>query len=169
MEGLDIPDEEALLKYLKQDYPSELGNLKLIISGNPQYDAACKYTHMIGRIPTKEEFQELIDKCDWEYIETEENKGYKITGLNGNCIYLPLYYTTFVNYMYQTMLTIAISYISGTPKLENGPKFEDSSSYSLHTTNLVNNKRELFITVEETFKKCCYPIRPVLNQYSTDR
>ena len=36
-------------------------------------------------MPTKIEFQELIEKCLW----TECEKGYNVTGPNGNSIFLP--------------------------------------------------------------------------------
>lgn len=36
-------------------------------------------------IPTKDDFQELLDYCKWERVI----KGYKITGPNGNSIFLP--------------------------------------------------------------------------------
>ena len=61
------------------------------IAGNPEYDAA---THILGdgwSIPTKEQWQELIDRCQWE------NKGrdYIVTGPSGKQIVLPclLYHT----------------------------------------------------------------------------
>jgi hypothetical protein len=37
------------------------------------------------RMPTKEEFDELREKCNWEWT----GSGYKVTGPNGNSIYLP--------------------------------------------------------------------------------
>ena len=37
------------------------------------------------RIPTVEEFQELVDKCDWDW----DGDGYIVTGPNGNSIFLP--------------------------------------------------------------------------------
>ena len=42
------------------------------------------------RTPTEAEFKELLDRCSWEWIGDSENKGgYKVTGPNGNSIYLP--------------------------------------------------------------------------------
>lgn len=40
-------------------------------------------------MPTCEELQELINKCDW--ISTTQNgvEGYKVTATNGNYIFLP--------------------------------------------------------------------------------
>lgn len=45
------------------------------------------------RLPTQSEWQELCDKCGWEYKERYNGRfaeGYVITGPNGNSIYLPV-------------------------------------------------------------------------------
>ncbi|MEY8687938.1 protein kinase [Bacteroides sp. AN502(2024)] len=41
------------------------------------------------RMPTKSEFIELKDKCDWEWFDENNIKGYIITGPNSNSIFLP--------------------------------------------------------------------------------
>ena len=41
------------------------------------------------RIPTYEEAVVLLSKCKWDYITLEGMPGYKITGPNGNAIFLP--------------------------------------------------------------------------------
>lgn len=48
------------------------------------------------RIPTKKEYNELIDNCIWSWTtiylnesKTDSINGYKITGVNGNSIFLP--------------------------------------------------------------------------------
>ena len=41
------------------------------------------------RMPTIEEFEELRDKCTWEWALMNSNYGYKITGPNGNYIFIP--------------------------------------------------------------------------------
>lgn len=41
------------------------------------------------RMPTEDEQQELIDKCDWSWSTQNGTKGYKVTGPNGNSIFLP--------------------------------------------------------------------------------
>ena len=41
------------------------------------------------RMPTKAEFDELKNKCSWTWISQNGTKGYKITGKNGNSIFLP--------------------------------------------------------------------------------
>ena len=60
--------------------------------------AAYKWGHK-WRMPTKEEFQELIEKCSWElvmipstnkhHLDETTLKALKVTGPNGNHIYLP--------------------------------------------------------------------------------
>lgn len=42
-----------------------------------------------GRVPTKEECQELLDKCTWTWTQMNGENGYKVTGKNGNSIFLP--------------------------------------------------------------------------------
>lgn len=41
------------------------------------------------RMPTKAEQDELRTKCKWEWKELNGHKGYKVTGPNGNYIFLP--------------------------------------------------------------------------------
>lgn len=44
------------------------------------------------RMPTIEEMKELVEECEWEWIVNNEEgyKGYKVTGPNGNSIFLPI-------------------------------------------------------------------------------
>ena len=41
------------------------------------------------RIPTKDEFQELIDECEWTWSSRNGVNGYQIRGKNGNSLFLP--------------------------------------------------------------------------------
>ena len=59
------------------------------ISGNPDYDAARAEWGATWRIPTKEEMEELRDNCYWEWTTIDDVIGYKITGPNGNSIFMP--------------------------------------------------------------------------------
>lgn len=59
------------------------------IAGNPNYDAARANWGDSWRMPTKAEFQELIDKCTWTWGYYSGIKGYKVTGSNSNSIFLP--------------------------------------------------------------------------------
>lgn len=40
-------------------------------------------------IPTLQEFKELLNKCTWKWTTMDGKKGYKVTGKNGNSIFLP--------------------------------------------------------------------------------
>lgn len=59
----------------------------------PEDDAATANWGNGWRMPTKVEFQELLDNCTWEWVELDPEKdqpdGFKITGPNGNSIFLP--------------------------------------------------------------------------------
>ena len=66
-------------------YGVELGD----ISGNPQYDAATANWGEGWRLPTKQELDELADKCVWTITTYDDVDGYKVTGPNGNSIFLP--------------------------------------------------------------------------------
>lgn len=59
------------------------------ISGNAQYDAATANWGGDWRMPTYTEMTELNNKCTWEWTKQNGVKGYKVTGPNGNSIFLP--------------------------------------------------------------------------------
>lgn len=58
------------------------------ISGT-QYDAATVNLGSEWRMPTRTEMSELVDQCTWEWTQVSGINGYKVTGPNGNSIYLP--------------------------------------------------------------------------------
>ena len=74
--------ESGSLTYGKKKYSIE-------IAGNSQLDAACANWGGSWRMPTKYECQELIDKCKWKWVTVNGVNGYKVTGPNGNNIFLP--------------------------------------------------------------------------------
>ena len=41
------------------------------------------------RMPTVDEFDELINSCTWTWITQNGIKGYRVTGINGNSLFLP--------------------------------------------------------------------------------
>lgn len=59
------------------------------ISGNSQYDAARANWGGSWRMPTSEEIQELVFECTWTLTTQGGHRGYKVTGPNGNFIFLP--------------------------------------------------------------------------------
>ncbi|MBO7200012.1 MAG: hypothetical protein J6V54_01315 [Bacteroidales bacterium] len=59
------------------------------ISGNAQYDAATANWGSTWRIPNRAEVEELIDNCTWTWTTQNGVNGIKVTGTNGNSIFLP--------------------------------------------------------------------------------
>ena len=61
----------------------ESGNLTM------NYDAARANWGGSWRMPTKAELEELKNKCTWDQTSQDGSNGYKVTGPNGNSIFLP--------------------------------------------------------------------------------
>lgn len=59
------------------------------INGNAQYDAGTANWGGNWRMPTKDEMQELVYYCTWKWTTQNGVKGQKVTGPNGNSIFLP--------------------------------------------------------------------------------
>ena len=59
------------------------------ISGNAQYDAAAANWGGTWRMPTKDEIRELIYNCSWTPETQNGVDGFKVTGSNGNYIFIP--------------------------------------------------------------------------------
>lgn len=76
-------------------YPNE-------ISGT-EYDPAKKQLGGQWRLPTKEEAEELINKCTHTFTVYKGVTGYLITGSNGNSIFFPSVYDNYFNYMTGTI------------------------------------------------------------------
>ena len=77
------------LEPMTDQYSGTLCRENTNISGNPEYDVARSKWGGSWRMPTWEEFEELIDNCTWEWTSKGGHKGYKVTGPNGNSIFLP--------------------------------------------------------------------------------
>ena len=72
-----------------EDNSSTYGQSMGSIAGNSTYDVARAQWGGSWRMPTKAEFQELIDRCTWTWTTYNGVNGYKVTGPNGNSIFLP--------------------------------------------------------------------------------
>ena len=68
-------------------YDNEYDNLGNI--SNTTYDVAKTNWGSGWRMPTKDDFEELENCCIWEWTTFNEKTGYRITGSNGNSIFLP--------------------------------------------------------------------------------
>ena len=62
---------------------------KTSISPTSGHDTARENWGGTWRMPTDAEFDELCDKCTWTWTSQGRHKGYKVTGPNGNSIFLP--------------------------------------------------------------------------------
>ena len=59
------------------------------IEGNAQYDAATATLGDGWRMPTQNEMKELINSCTWVWTTLNDVSGCRVTGPNGNSIFLP--------------------------------------------------------------------------------
>ncbi len=57
------------------------------ISGNSKYDVARAKWGNNWRMPTREEWGELVEKCTWTWTSVNNIKGYRVTASNGNSIF----------------------------------------------------------------------------------
>lgn len=119
------------------------------IAGNSQFDAARAKWGGLWRLPTKTEFEELLNKCKLKFVDRGGIKGYlMISKINRNSIFLPVvgwYLVDKVN-----MYNGRGNYWSSTPD-----KSKNEESYSL----VINSFEHRVI---------CYPrdlgfsVRPVM-------
>lgn len=59
------------------------------ICGKKSYDVAAAKWGGSWRLPTKAEFEELLNECKWQLTTKGGKRGYKVTAPNGNHIFLP--------------------------------------------------------------------------------
>ena len=81
------------------------------ISGT-SYDAATFNLGNDWRIPTKDEMDELKNKCKWEWKQVSGINGFMVTGPNGNTIFLP---ASGYHYSYISHLNEDLAYWTATP------------------------------------------------------
>ena len=76
--------------YTKYNILPSWGVVDNKITLEPEDDAAYVNWGEKWRTPTKEEFQELIDKCTWTWTTLDNQNGYKVSSKQtGNSIFLP--------------------------------------------------------------------------------
>lgn len=73
-------------KYCMSSY---YGNVDDLTTIEPMDDAASVNMGQYWRVPTKQEMDELLEKCNWKLETLNGVKGYRVTGSNGNSIFLP--------------------------------------------------------------------------------
>lgn len=55
----------------------------------PEDDIATVMMGSDWRSPNSDEITELVEKCTWEWVAGDDAPGYRVTGPNGNAIFLP--------------------------------------------------------------------------------
>lgn len=98
------------------------------------------------QIPTKKQMEELVKKCKWEWVSLDGHDGCKVTGPNGNSIFLPA-----CGYRYESELKMegySGLYWTGNPCSD---KYDAFSLYFSNTAHRINNNARL----------CGFQIRPV--------
>ena len=77
----------SLIKYCTDKNVGQVDGLTTL---QPEDDAATNfYQSPRYRMPTKEEFEELLDKCTWTWTTRNNVKGYEVKGTNGSSIFMP--------------------------------------------------------------------------------
>ena len=94
--------------------------------------------HVAWRVPSVDEFNELIDKCKWTWTKLNDVNGYDITGPNGNSIFLPA--TGYYGYDGEFYVNEACRYLSSTPAYKGYEwctyyLWADSSEYHTYLIN----------------------------------
>ena len=89
------------------------------------------------RMPTIEEFEELIAVCEWRFKESDGSLGYEITAPNGNTIFLPA-----AGYIYDT--TCSHSGIEGLYWCSN---IAEDGDYKHATAFKLTNRDKTFETL----------------------
>ncbi|MBQ5926152.1 MAG: fimbrillin family protein [Paludibacteraceae bacterium] len=88
-----VDDEDNLTKYSINSTYGDYGKDGFIDNKtilDPEDDAATVNWGGAWRMPTTAEQQELIDNCTWDWTTQNGVEGHKVTGPNGNSIFLPL-------------------------------------------------------------------------------
>ena len=78
--------EDTMTKYCTDSSYGTVDNKTVL---DLEDDAAYVNMGMEWRMPTTDELNELRNKCTWTWITQNGTNGYKVTGPNGNSIFLP--------------------------------------------------------------------------------
>ena len=96
-------------------------------SGNEYWDAARTKRKGLWRTPTREEFSELINKCQWDWTVLNGITGYNITGPNGNSIFLPFLRVNFAYWSSSSTDSKVGTFVGCL--LSNGPFIDSAERY----------------------------------------
>ena len=117
------------------------------------------------RMPSVENFQELIDSCDWEWTTLNDVEGYKVTGPNENYIFFPgsyRYWSSNGNgssamYLYNKYIYSYFPYSGSLVRPVNAPLIADDS------VSLNKNSIELPVGYTENIIAAIFPSNTTYN------
>lgn len=130
--------EFSLSTLINQGYIDDNNNL------SSSYDTAAQIWGSKWRMPTKDEFQELIDKCTWKNTKKNGVNVFLITGPNSNVIYLP--YSSDVDY-WSSSSSSAYSYY-----LNFYSTHSWSSSYDYYSSRVDSQNRYIYDCIRPVLK-----------------
>ncbi|MBR6002278.1 MAG: hypothetical protein IK045_05395 [Bacteroidales bacterium] len=148
----------VLTKYVTDSSYDAVDNKTVLVTGPDGDDVASKELGGDWRIPTIEEWTELLNNCDWTWITLKGIGGYKVSGKNDNYtdkwIFLPA---------------------AGYRRLSTGPSdlgthgyyWSSSLQVDLQTNawDMIFSKYVSYITVEYPYERYFgLSVRPVLNK-----
>lgn len=81
--------EEGYIKYCPNSSYGRLGYTDTLTELEPEDDAARMNWGGDWRIPTRAEWDELVNTCSWKWTEQDGVNGFKVMGPNGKSIFLP--------------------------------------------------------------------------------
>ena len=93
--GVSLPGEV----YTYKNHPLKDIEMNYTLPSN--YDTATNLWGANWRMPTVSEFEELMKKCKWTWVAINDINGYKVTGPNGESIFLPAAGSTAADYNQQ--------------------------------------------------------------------
>lgn len=129
-------------------------------SGNAKYDVATALWGDGWRTPTKEEFDELIANCDYNYESTGGHVGYRFTSrINGNSIFFPLGERVSVDGWGAIEQTRSRGYYWSSTPFEYTPDF----AYFLSLRQVFSSDTLKPVVVDWLWKAQGYNVRPVKN------
>lgn len=120
-------------------------------SGNSTYDAARSNWGGKWRTPSKTDCEELINNCTWSWATLNGVKGYKVTGPNGNSIFLPLTGYHSVNFINDHNSGY---YMTSTPTAAGNGHYKGAYQLKFYSVNR-------FLTGK--IRSNGYAVRPVMN------
>lgn len=159
-----------LTQIFKYNTRSSFGDVDNITVLFPEDDVAHVKWGGIWRMPTNDEWKELLDKCSW--IKTEQNgiKGILFTGSNGNSIFLPAAGVrvdkSFDGFNVKTKVFNKWGYWSSS-LYSNIFQNEVSvdAAWGFHSVYSEYSKAIIEFRIFNWYRKCGVPVRPVYGEF----